>query len=381
MHSFGHPDPSGLVASLRILDHEVYSRMLLEGTVGAGAAYMDGQWESDDICDVVRVFARHRNELAPVNRGLARLGAGMNRLLHAVNRNTMRGSRRNVQAHYDLGNDFFELFLDDTWTYSAGIFEKPDATLEQAQTAKYDRICRKLGLTASDQVIEIGGGWGGFALHAASHYGCRVTSTTISPSQLRLAEERAKAAHLTDRVRFLSLDYRDLDGQYDKLVSIEMIEAVGHPYLKSYFKVCSDLLKPDGCALIQGITVPDGYYEQARRTTDFIKRYIFPGGHLPSIEVMQRESARATDFRTVHLEDLSEHYARTLQLWRQRFLARREEARALGFSDSFIRMWEFYLAYCEGAFRERSTGVVQLLLEKPRGRCDPGLIDSRGVSA
>ena len=380
-HEFGDPHASDLRAQLRIRDHDVYARMLLDGTLGAGAAYMDGLWESDDLCSVIRVFARHRQQLSTVDSGLARLGAWLNRAVHTLRRNTLRGSRRNIQAHYDLGNEFFGLFLDRTWTYSAGLFTRPDATLEEAQLAKYERICRKLELSESDHVMEIGGGWGGFALYAAEHYGCHVTSTTISPAQLKLAEQRAKEANLTDRVRFVSLDYRDLEGSYDKLVSIEMIEAVGHPYLKSYFKVCSDLLQPDGRALIQAITVPDRYYDQARRTTDFIKRFIFPGGHLPSIEIMQRSVAAVTDFRTLHLEDLSDHYARTLRLWRERFLAERKRVLEQGFSESFIRMWEFYLAYCEGAFLERSIGLVQMLLEKPRGRCDLGLIDSGGGTA
>ena len=362
---FGDLERAELRARLRIHDVSVYSRILLEGSVGAGAAYMEGLWESDSLCDVVRVFARHRDELAAVHRGPIRIGAWANRILHALRPNTSRGSRRNIQAHYDLGNEFFEVFLDPTWTYSSGIFERPDSSLEEAQIAKYDRICHKLALRPHDHVIEIGGGWGGFALHAAENYDCRVTSTTISPAQLKLAEERVKDANLTDRVQFISSDYRDLQGRYDKLVSIEMIEAVGHKYLREYFQVCSRLLKPGGRGLIQAITVPDQRYAQTLRTADFIKRYIFPGGHLPSIGVMQREIGHATDLRTVHLEDLGGHYALTLRAWRQRFLAQRRQVRAQGFSESFIRMWDFYLAYCEGAFLERSTGLVQLVLEKP----------------
>ena len=326
--------------------------------------------DSDDLVEVIRVFARHRAELGGVDRGTARLGLWLGRLLHLLRRNTRGGSQRNIRSHYDLGNDFFALFLDPTFTYSCGIFEHPEASLEEASIAKYERACRKLKLTSADHVLEIGGGWGGFAIHAAQSYGCRVTTTTISDEQRELAEQRVKQANLTDRVRVLALDYRDLEGLYDKLVSIEMIEAVGHEYLETFFHTCSDRLRPDGVALIQAITTTDQNYDASRRSTDFIKRYIFPGGQLPSLGAIQRAVGRATDLRLVHLEDLTPHYVRTLGSWRKRFLNRIEDAKQQGLSKEFIRMWDFYLAYCQGGFAERTTGVAQLVFEKPFGRGD-----------
>ncbi|UCD78857.1 MAG: class I SAM-dependent methyltransferase, partial [Desulfobacterales bacterium] len=292
------------------------------------------------------------------------------KLYHYVRKNTKAGSRKNIMAHYDLGNDFYALFLDETMTYSCGIFANESSTLREASAAKYDRICRKLQLAAGDRVLEIGTGWGGFALHAARNYGVQVTTTTISEEQHRFGQNRIKDAGLEERVTILKKDYRDLGGTFDKLVSIEMIEAVGHQYLTAFFRTCSRLLKDDGMMALQAITIGDQIFNRHKRSVDFIKRYIFPGSCIPSIAAIGSAVARATDLRLVHLEDITPHYARTLREWRRRFFANIDKVRALGFSDTFIRMWEYYLCYCEGGFSERYIGDVQMIFVKPLCRSD-----------
>jgi cyclopropane-fatty-acyl-phospholipid synthase len=277
----------------------------------------------------------------------------------------------NIAAHYDLGNDFYALFLDRTMTYSSGLFESPDATLEEASLAKYDRICRKLTLSSRDHVLEIGTGWGGFALHAATNYGCRVTTTTISRAQQDFARERIRGAGLEGRVDVLLQDYRNLTGKYDKLVSIEMIEAVGHHYLNAFFNACSGLLKDDGEMLLQAITIRDQVFDRHKRSVDFIKRYIFPGSCIPSVAAISLAVARVTDLRLFHLEDITPHYARTLQAWRRKFFDNLEEVRKLGYPETFIRMWEYYLSYCEAGFAERYLGDAQMLFTKPLSRKEP----------
>src|SRR5690606_1373140 len=284
------------------------------------------------------------------------------------NRNSRDGSRRNIQAHYDLGNDFFALFLDPTMNYSCGIFESAEATMEQASIAKMDAICRKLDLQPGDHLLEIGTGWGALAIHAARHFGCRVTTTTISREQHALAAARIREAGLGDRIELLRRDYRDLEGRYDKLVSVEMIEAVGHRFLDTYFRRCSSLLKDDGLMLLQAITIRDEHYAQALKSVDFIQRFVFPGGFIPSVAAMSASMARTTDMQLLHLQDIGLHYATTLRRWRQRFFDNVAAVRALGYPDSFVRLWEFYLCYCEGAFLERNIGNVQMLLAKPRSR-------------
>jgi cyclopropane-fatty-acyl-phospholipid synthase len=273
-------------------------------------------------------------------------------------------------AHYDLGNDFYTLFLDETMTYSCAIFEQPESSLQEASEAKYDRICRKLQLAAGDRVVEIGTGWGGFAVHAARNYGVHVTTTTISDEQQQFAEQRIKAAGLEDRITLLKKDYRDLSGKFDKLVSIEMIEAVGHQYLPAFFRTCSRLLEDDGMMALQAITIGDQIFDRHKRSVDFIKRYIFPGSCIPSITAISTAIAKATDLRLVHLEDITLHYPRTLREWRRRFFANISRVEALGFSDTFVRMWEYYLCYCEGGFAERYIGDVQILFAKPLCRMD-----------
>jgi cyclopropane-fatty-acyl-phospholipid synthase len=359
--------PGDLVVHVEVLDPAFYRALAAQGTVGAGEAWIDGLWRCDDPVALVRLLVRNRALLDGMESGLARLGGLALRGWHALNRNTRAGSRRNIAAHYDLGNDFFGLFLSSDLMYSSAYWAKGD-DLESASARKLDLICRKLDLRPGDRVIEIGTGWGGFALHAARHYGCRVTTTTISREQRRLAGERIAAAGLADRVTLLLRDYRDLDGHYDKLVSIEMIEAIGAPWLDTYFAQVGKLLKPDGLALIQAITIEDHRYAQALKAVDFIKRFVFPGSFIPSINAMLTAKTRASDLSLVAQEDFGDSYAHTLHAWRERFLGRLPEVRAQGFNECFVRMWEFYLAYCEGGFRERSIGVSHLLLAKPGWR-------------
>jgi cyclopropane-fatty-acyl-phospholipid synthase len=350
---------------LRVQDPAFYGAIARHGSVGGGESYGDGHWHCNDLVGLIRLLVRNRDLLDGMERGMARLGGMAMRALHACRRNTRAGSRRNIAAHYDLGNEFFRLFLSDDMMYSSAIWAGDDDTLELASTRKLDVICRKLDLRPGQHVVEIGAGWGGFALHAARHYGCRVTTTTISREQHALATERIRRAGLQYRVDVLLQDYRDLNGQFDKLVSIEMIEAIGAAYLPAYFAKVGELLKPDGMALIQAITIEDHRYAQALKAVDFIKRHIFPGSFMPSIQAMLQAKTRASDLSLVHLEDFGLSYARTLEAWRHRFMARLDAVRAQGFDERFIRLWEFYLAYCEGGFRERAIGVSHLLLARP----------------
>lgn len=365
---------SGEPVRLEILDPRAWAAVAFGGSVGAGESYMDGLWRCDDLVGLVRLLVRNRAVLEGIDTGLASLSSPLRGLLHRLNRNTKEGSRRNIAAHYDLGNAFYRLWLDETMMYSSAVFERPGMTLAEASTAKLDRICRKLDLGPGDHVLEIGTGWGGFALHAAGRYGCRVTTATISREQYQLARERVAAAGLSDRVEVLLADYRDLAGTYDKLVSIEMVEAVGADYLETYAERCGRLLAPSGAMLLQAITIRDQLYRKALREVDFIQRYIFPGGFLPSVTALAAAFTGNSDLRAVQLEDIGPHYAETLARWRDNFHARSDEIRGLGFDERFMRMWEFYLCYCEGGFRERQIGTVQMLLAKPDWRGDlPGL--------
>jgi cyclopropane-fatty-acyl-phospholipid synthase len=370
--SFGAVTEQGPIeVAIRVRDPRFYSDAVFAGITGAGEAYMNGFWDCDNLTALVRLMVINRDFMNDVDAGWARLSTPLLRLAHWLNRNTAAGSRRNIAAHYDLGNKFFELFLDETMAYSCGIFQNANSTLLEASTAKFDAACSKLLLKPGQHLLEIGTGWGGLAIHAARHYGCRVTTTTISREQYDYAKHSVEQAGLSDRITLLLEDYRDLRGSFDALVSIEMIEAVGHQYLDTYFRQCGALLKPTGAMLLQAITIRDQYYEQARRSVDFIKRYIFPGSFIPSVQVLTDSIARATDFKLFHLEDIGPHYARTLRLWRERLMARAAEVRAQGYSESFLRMWEYYLCYCEGGFEERQLGDVQMLLTKPRSRRAP----------
>ena len=357
-----------LHAHLRIHDAAFYRMAALNGSVGAGEAYMEGLWDCDDLVDLVRILVRNRDRLDAMESGTARLGGWLMRGLHALSRNTRKGSRRNIAAHYDLGNPLFQLFLDDNMMYSSAIFEQENESLEVASTRKLERICEKLRLGPEHRVVEIGTGWGGFALHAASRYGCHVTTTTISREQHDLACARIQSAGLSDRITVLLQDYRDLTGGYDRLVSIEMIEAIGHQYLDTYFAKVGSLLKPEGEALIQAITIEDHRYVQALKSVDFIKRFIFPGSFIPSVSAMTGAIGRSSDLRLFNLEDIGPSYALTLKAWRERFNAKLPQVKAMGYDERFIRMWDFYLAYCEGGFRERSIGDVHLWLTRPDAR-------------
>ncbi len=365
----GHVDlgepGSEFTIHLEVRDPAFYRAVAAQGSVGAGEAYMQGHWHCDDLVGLIRLLVRNRDLVDGMETGLARLGAWALRAWHALRRNTREGSRRNIAAHYDLGNDFFSLFLSSDLMYSSALWAGEDDTLEAASARKLEAICRKLQLKPSDRVIEIGSGWGGFALHAARYHGCHVTTATISREQHALATERVRQAGLQDRITVLLQDYRDLTHTYDKLVSIEMVEAIGAPYLDTYFGKLGSLLKPDGLALVQAITIEDHRYEQAVVAVDYIKRFIFPGSFIPSVNALLSAKTRASDLGLVHLEDFGLSYARTLQAWRTRFIAALPQVRAQGFDECFIRMWDFYLAYCEGGFRERSIGVAHLLMAKP----------------
>lgn len=368
---FGHLTeefPAGV--ELLVHDPRFYSDIAFGGSIAAGETYIRGYWSCKKLGEFLRILLRNRPVLEQIDSGLAMLTTPLKKMLHRLNKNTRQGSRRNIAAHYDLGNDFYRLWLDPAMMYSCAWYETPETTLDHAAVDKLDRICRKLSLNANDSVIEIGTGWGGFAIHAAKHYGCHVTTTTISEQQHRYAKQAIKVAGLEDRITLLSQDYRELQGRFDKLVSIEMIEAVGHEYHDVFFRKCHELLKPDGQMLLQSITIADQRYEKYRKSVDFIKRYIFPGGCLTSVTDMSRTMTRHTDLRTVHLEDIGPHYATTLRHWHDRFLARIGDVRAQGYSDDFIRMWKFYLCYCESAFIERAIGTVQMLIVRPDARCD-----------
>ena len=357
-----------LTAHISVDDPQFYRDVAFGGSIGAGEAYIHGHWSCADLNNLLRILLRNRQVLNNVDSGTALITRPLQKLFHLFNRNTQKGSRRNIAAHYDLGNDFYGLWLDSKMMYSSAYFESADTSLEDASVAKLDRICRKLDLSADDEVIEIGTGWGSFAIHAAKHYGCRVTTTTISKQQYEYARSAVAAAGLQDRITLLFDDYRDLHGKFDKLVSIEMIEAVGHEFHDSFFRKCCELLKADGQMLIQAITIADQRYEQYKTGVDFIKRYIFPGGCLASVTDMCRTMTAHTDLRMHQLEDIGPHYAMTLRHWHDRFNQRLDDVRDQGYSDEFIRMWRFYLIYCESAFLERAIGTVQLLAMRPEAR-------------
>lgn len=371
-HEFGQPaDQTELVADLYVHDPRAYTEVAFGGSVGSGEAYMSGYWSTPDLTRVTRLFVRNMSALDAMDSSQSRIGKVLLQLFGWMNRNTKEGARRNIAAHYDLGNDFFELFLDPSMMYSSAIYPTPKATLAEAAEYKLRRICEKLELTPEDHLLEIGTGWGGLSLYAARHYGCRVTTTTISRAQWEHASAQVNTLGLGDRVTVLFDDYRDLTGTYNKLVSVEMIEAVGHEHFREYFERCNRLLTDDGLMLLQAITISDQRYEQARRHVDFIQRYIFPGGSLPSVSVMTGLMREATDLNLLHLEEIGQHYARTLRDWSEAFERRLDEVKAMGFDDRFVRMWRYYLCYCEGGFLERSIGTAQLLMAKPGYRPAP----------
>ncbi len=363
--TFGDPTDD-VHARMELVDPPAVYRALLRGSLGLALAWTDGAWTSPDPVALVRLGARNMPRFDRLRLRLRWALGPIQALTGALRRNTITRSREQIAAHYDLGNDLYELFLDETLMYSAAVFETPQASLHEASLAKLDRICRKLQLRPEDHLLEIGTGWGAMAVYAAERYGCRVTTTTISKEQHAVATARVREAGLEDRVTVLLRDYRELEGQFDKLVSIEMIEAVGWRDFGTFFDVCSSRLKPDGLMLLQAITIDDRAYEAEKATKSFINQLIFPGGCLPSQEIISRCVAERTDMRAVQLEDITEHYVRTLQHWRDRFDAQPDKLRELGYDDRFQRLWRLYLAYCEGGFAERRIGDVQLLLAKPR---------------
>lgn len=352
-----------LHAVVEIHDSAVIELILKQGVLGATEAYLRGYWSSDDLVKIVRILARNRNVLDRINDNLfSQASQSLLKLWYRSRRNSISGSQKNIAEHYDLSNDFFKLFLDQSMMYSSAVFEDDQMTLDQASDLKKKIICEKLQLQPMDHLVEIGTGWGGFAIYAAQHYGCQVTSITISQAQYNEAVARVKAAGLSHRVDIQLKDYRHLNGQFDKLVSIEMIEAVGADYLSTYFEKCRSLLKPNGLALIQAITIEDARYTKALKTVDYIKRYIFPGSFIPCISVMT-QTASNHQLRLKQLDDIGQSYAKTIHIWRERFLKAKAQVLAMGFDERFIRMWDFYLCYCEGGFEEGVISDVHLLFE------------------
>jgi cyclopropane-fatty-acyl-phospholipid synthase len=369
--SFGGCVPERPLRAVLHVRSPRFYRHLLRGSVGLCESYMDGLWDCEDLVALTRIAVLNVRALDNLRRVLAPVLIPVQRWARWLARNTPGRSRKRVAAHYDLGNELFSLFLDPTMMYSCAVFDSPETTLEQASLAKLERVCAKLDLRPEDHVLEIGTGWGGFAIYAAKHYGCRVTTTTISREQHDYTGELVREAGLEDRVTVLLEDYRDLRGSYDKLVSIEMIEAVGWHYFPTFFRRCSELVADDGAMLLQAIVIDDRAYHVEKAGRSFINTYIFPGGCLPSMEVIARSVARVTDFRQVHSEDITAHYATTLARWRERFLDATDRLSELGYDERFRRLWELYLCYCEGGFRERRIQDVQLLLAKPRNRAEP----------
>ena len=364
--TLGQPDQPGEIhASIIVSTPAFFTKVATGGSLAASESFLAGEWTSPDPVAVLRLLARNREVLLSVDDRVGWLKNLAAKAVHRLNRNSKTGSRKNIAAHYDLGNEFFELFLDPTMTYSSGIFESPTSTLQEASLAKYDRVCRQLNLKPTDHVVEIGTGWGGFALYAAENYGCRITTTTISRRQHDLARERIDASKYRDQITLRNDDYRDLNGQFDKLVSIEMIEAVGHDYHATFFRKCSDLLKPDGQMLLQVITIPDQRYETYRKTVDFIQKYIFPGGCLLSVARVLNVISEVSEFEIGSLFEFGEDYARTLRCWHDALVEHEDEIRQMGKDEQFLRAWHYYFAYCEAAFLEKQIGVSQILLNMP----------------
>lgn len=362
---FGDGSTDHQPAELIVHDESTWRDLLTGGSVGAAEAYVAGDWSSPDLVALLRFFTRNIDRMNEFEDRFSWVTKPALKGLHWLNRNTKDGSRKNISAHYDLGNDLFETFLDPTMMYSSAIYPNEESTLEEAAVHKLDTICQKLDLQPGNRVIEIGTGWGGFAIHAAKHYGCHVTTTTISKEQLELAQERVLSEGLEDRITLLFDDYRDLAGQFDKLVSIEMIEAVGPQFLDSYFNQINALLKPDGLALVQAINMPEQRYQRALKNVDFIQRFIFPGSFIPSFGAILESVRNQSNLVLTHSEDTGFHYARTLRDWCDRFMANREQLESKGYDQAFRRLWHFYFAYCEAGFSERAIGVSQLVFAKP----------------
>lgn len=356
---------ASLKASVHIINPKTYKRILLGGSIAAGESYIDGWWTSPDLTKVIQVLGREQGIREGLEKSFTKVLTLPKWVYHKARKNTKEGSKKNILAHYDLGNEMYETFLDKEMMYSSAIYPHQEASLDEAQLHKLDTICQRLELKPGETLLEIGTGWGALAIYAAQHYGVQVTTTTISDAQFEYAKARVNALGLTDKITLLTKDYRELEGQYDKLVSIEMIEAVGHEYLPSFFETCNQHLKPEGKMLIQAITISDQRYDQYRKGVDFIQRYIFPGGCLPSINVMADNVANKTDMVITGLHDIGQDYAKTLKHWFERFDAQLTDIKKMGYGDDFIRLWQFYLCYCEGAFLERTISTVHLVAAKP----------------
>jgi len=357
---------SELKAEIRIQNPVFYRKVLFNGSIGAGESYVDGDWDSPNVTNVVRLFARNSDWLTKLDQRFAWLTWLSNRVKHLLNSNSKRQAKRNILAHYDLGNDLYQSFLDHNMVYSGGVFPNEQASLDEAQQHKIHLLCAKLQLTSEDHLLEIGSGWGALAIYAAQNYGCKVTTTTISDEQFNYAKQRIELLGLADRITLLKKDYRELEGQYDKLVSVEMIEAVGKAYLPNFFSRCNQLLKDNGIMVLQAITVADRYYQSYSSNVDFIQKHVFPGGFLPSIDTMCQQVRQRTDLVVRHVEDIGLDYAQTLQIWWERFADKQLELHQHGYDERFVRLWRYYMSYCEGGFRERTISAVQLVASKPR---------------
>lgn len=369
--AFGSESEKEKIAEIHVIHPTAYAKVLFGGTIGAGEAFMQRDWDSPNLLNVIEFFLANEAELGNMESRFSALRKYVLSFFELFNGNSVRGAKKNIRAHYDLNNVFFSLFLDSSMMYSSAIFADKSQTLEDASANKLDHICNRLGLSSDDHLIEIGTGWGGLAIHAASNYGCRVTTTTISNEQYEYATAKVASLGLSERITVLNKDYRQLEGSYDKLVSVEMIEAVGHRYMKSFFQKCNSLLKENGVALIQAITTGDHRFEREKDKVDFIRKYIFPGGCLPSNALISSMLAAHTNMHSIGYEDITFHYADTLAHWRKRFLGALDEVTNLGFDDVFVRMWHFYLAYCEGGFRQRAIHTGQFLFAKPQCRLLP----------
>jgi cyclopropane-fatty-acyl-phospholipid synthase len=364
IHILGADKNARSFGTITIDNDAFYTKTALGGSVGAAESYMDGDWHSEQLLDVMRLLLRNRNLLDTMESGTASMTSWMMKVAHQFKKNTKSGSRKNIAAHYDLGNQLFELFLDSKLMYSSAVFDSPAMDLEQASERKLEIICEKLQLKSTDHLLEIGTGWGGMAIYAAKNYGCRVTTTTISKQQYEFAKSRVEQEGLQNQITLLFEDYRDLTGQFDKLVSIEMIEAIGHQFQNVYFNKCATLLKSGGLALIQAITIEDHRYTQALQSVDFIKRYIFPGSYIPCVSSMVSSAAQSGQLRLIDLHDIGDSYATTIHCWRKRFNQQRDAILALGYDQRFIHMWDYYFAYCEAGFLEKSISDLHLLFGK-----------------
>ena len=365
--SFGDTG-SELRVNVQVHSQEFYVMTGSGGAMGIAEAYILGYWTSDDVVMLMRIILKNRSILLSLNDGFAKILSPINKLIHRSRQNTLKGSKENILAHYDLSNDFYKLWLDPTMTYSCAYFKDTNTTLEDASIEKLDRMCRKLNLSEKDNILEVGTGWGSFSIHAAKNYGCSITTTTISDAQYEYAKARVVEEGLESKINVINKDYRKLNGQYDKIVSIEMIEAVGYEYISEYFRKLSSLLKPDGLMALQGITYNDQNFDTYKDSVDFIKKYIFPGSCLISISQIIDVIKNKTDLSMIDMEDITRHYAETLNRWRKNFMSVLPEVKEMGYSKAFINMWEFYFLYCEAGFLERNIGDVQMVFAKSGAR-------------